>query len=76
MDDDNGNAFLRFYMDTPMKQIELLYLQFRQASDELVAEIIAYRINSLKEKSKIALSRLADITKILKDQTPDLIEQI
>ena len=49
MDDDNGDAFLRFYMDTAFKKIELLEVVMRQLSDEDISKQVAFRINSLKQ---------------------------
>ena len=47
MDDENGNAYIRFYQDTYFRRCEILCLDVRQLSDELVSEHVTYRINSL-----------------------------
>lgn len=59
LDNDDGNAFLRFRLDTEMKKMELLVLDsFRQIDDEKINMHVSFRIESLKKKKDLISNRL------------------
>jgi hypothetical protein len=77
LDDDDGNACLRFLLDSEFKSSELLVLDnFRQLDDEKINMQVSYRINSLKQKSLLVVNRMRELTDILQSNNPNLCEQI
>jgi len=77
LDDDDGNACLRFLLDSEFKRSDLLVLDnFRQLDDDKINMQVSYRINSLKQKSLLTVNRMRELIDILKANNPNLCEQI
>lgn len=77
LDDDDGNACLKFLLDSEFKKSDLLVLDnFRQLDDERINMQVSYRINSLKQKTLLTVNRMRELTDILRSNNPLLCEQI
>ncbi len=77
MDDEDGNAVMKFSHDNEIKRSDLLALDnFRQLDDELINTQVGFRINSLKQKTKLIRTRLIELTNIIQSNNPNLNEHI
>lgn len=77
LDDEDGNAVVRFYHDSEMKRSELLALDnFRQIEDEMINTQVSYRINSLKQKTKLIKTRMNELQAIIQQNNPNLNDLI
>ena len=77
MDDENGNACLRFLHDSEFRKSELMALDnFRQLEDENINQHVSFRINSLKQKTALVQLRINEVMKIVQKNNPPLADII
>ena len=77
LDNDDGNAELKFRLYHEMKKCDLLKLDsFRQLDDEKINMHVSFRIESLKKKKDLISNRLREVLKILHENNPKLVEYI
>ena len=65
LDDNEGNAYLKFRLDSEFSVSNILKLKVRQLEDEDIQKRISYRINSTQQKSALIANRLKDISEII-----------
>ena len=62
-----------FLQNVEYKTIELLRLELRGESEDLIKQHVAYRFQLTKIKMTLMSERLKDVTKIVKNKNPSLL---
>ncbi|CAD8097919.1 unnamed protein product [Paramecium sonneborni] len=72
----DGSAKLDFIENLEYKFMEMLTLEFRSATEEVIRQNVSFRYNLMKAKLQYVQNRLNDITSLIKLKNPSLLAQI
>mmetsp|Transcript_2059 Transcript_2059/g.3067 ORF Transcript_2059/g.3067 Transcript_2059/m.3067 type:complete len:239 (-) Transcript_2059:504-1220(-) len=72
----DGGSRLDFIQNMEYKFVELLTIDFRASSEELVRQHVSFRYNLVKARFQILQSRLTDVQAMVKVKSPSLLMQL
>ena len=76
LDNHRESAVLCFYQENEFKDINLLYLDFKESNVDTIKDAISFRINASQQLNMLIQERIKDITKIIEQKNPTLMKEI
>ena len=73
---NDGNAKLELFENLEHKFGELISLDFKPASEDIIKQQITYRYNAMRATNDIIQNRIGIINDVLKDLDPQLINEV